>query len=227
MRTVVSHPWDVSPEEAIRIQEKLRERICLRNRWTRPAKIAAMDVAYSERKATGGVLLFKYPELTLLEKVIVTVPVNFPYIPGLLTWREGPPLVRVLKKLREEPDLLMFDGQGIAHPRRMGIASHLGVCFQKPSLGCAKSKLTGECEQPGQKAGSSEPLYHKDELLGFVVRTKQNTRPVFVSPGNLIDPRTTLEVILKCCRGYRIPEPLRLVHIFVTREKRSLQNCLQ
>jgi len=113
----------------------------------------------------------------------------------------------------------MFDGQGIAHPRRMGIATHLGIYLNRPSLGCAKSKLVGEYKMPSEKEGASEPLWDKSELVGLVVRTKTRTRPVFVSPGNLIDFETALKIVLSCCRGHRIPEPLRLAHIFVNKIK--------
>lgn len=218
MEISLLHKWDVSVEEAIKIQEDLAKRLCLR-KMDRVEKIAAIDVAYRENQAIAGVLVFNYPELKLVEEVLASSPTLFPYIPGFLAFREGPVVIQALGKIKEKVDLLMFDGQGIAHPRKMGIATHLGIYLNMSSLGCAKSKLTGEYLPPDDEKGAKQPLYRENELIGWVVRTKTHTRPVFVSPGNLIDFEGAVEIVLNCSRGYRIPEPLRLAHIFVNKNK--------
>ena len=211
------HEWEVSVEEALKIQEILKKKICL-CKPHRLTKVAAADVTYLGNKATAGVLVFTYPGLELLEEVLVSQPVKFPYIPGLLAFREAPPIIEALKKVKEKVDLLMLDGHGIAHPRRMGIATHLGIYLEMASLGCAKSKLTGTHSPLPPERGSYQPLYDDKEMIGWVVRTRYNTKPVFASPGNFIDFKTTLEVVLNCSLGYRIPEPLRLVHLLVNKK---------
>jgi deoxyribonuclease V len=215
------HPWQVSIEEAIRIQKSLVQRICLK-KLEKLKKIAAIDVTYREGEAIAAVLVFSYPELRLLEKRVASSAVQFPYVPGLLTFREGPSIIEAWQRVEKKVDLLMFDGQGIAHPRRMGIATHLGIYLKIPSLGCAKSKLVGRYLPLSDEKGARQPLYDGEELVGWVVRTKTHTRPVFVSPGNLIDFDTALEVVSNCSRGYRIPEPLRLAHIFVNKSKHAV-----
>lgn len=213
------HSWQVDPAEAILIQNELKKKIQLKRKWKKLEKIAAIDVAYKKDKAIAGVLIFSYPELRLLERASALSSVKFPYIPGLLTFREGPCIVNALKKVKQKIDLLLFDGQGIAHPRKMGIATHLGIYLNISSVGCAKSKLIGDYEDLPNEDKAVAPLYYKDELIGFAIRTKKNTRPIFVSPGNLVDFETALKIVLTCCRGHRIPEPLRLAHIFVNSEK--------
>ncbi|MDQ2753160.1 MAG: endonuclease V, partial [Bacteroidota bacterium] len=138
-----------------------------------------------------------------------------PYIPGLLAFREVPALSKAWENLTRKPDVLVLDGHGIAHPRRMGIATHFGIALQTPTMGCAKSLLTGKYVEPGMEAGSVSDLFHKDELIGKVLRTKKNVKPVFISPGNLITMDESLELIKQCVGKYRIPEPTRLAHLFV------------
>lgn len=217
------HSWQVDASGAILIQLKLRKKIQLKRKEGKIEKIAAIDVAYEKEKAVAGVLVFSYPQLNLIEKVSTVSSVDFPYIPGLLTFREGPCIIDALCKVKEKADLLLFDGQGIAHPRRMGIATHLGIYLNISSIGCAKSKLTGDYNNLADEAGAFAPLYDGNELVGFAVRTKKDTRPVFVSPGNLIDFDQALKIVLTCCRGHRIPEPLRLAHIFANSEKQRVR----
>jgi len=224
MQIAPLHPWQVSLEEAIAIQQKLREKIHLKTNLKKLRKIAATDVAYQEKMAIAGVLVFSYPELNILEKSIILTEVKFPYIPGLLSFREGPPLIRALEKIKQDVDLLLFDGQGIAHPRRTGIATHLGIYLNLPSIGCAKSRLTGKYNSLANKDGAIEPLYDGKEMIGYAVKVKKNTRPIFVSPGNLIDFETTLKVTLSLCRGHKIPEPLRIAHLFVNENKKERWN---
>ena len=141
--------------------------------------------------------------------------IAFPYIPGLLTFREAPVLLKAFSQLPQEPDLLLLDGQGIAHPRSLGIAAHLGVLLNLPAIGCAKSRLCGEYEEPGMEKGSTAPLKDNGKTVGMVVRTRTGTKPVFVSPGHKMDFATSMKIVLALCRTYRIPEPLRQAHAFV------------
>lgn len=160
-------------------------------------------------------LLFSYPDLTLLEWGSAQGRVSFPYIPTLLTFREAPVLLEAFSRLKIKPDLILIDGQGIAHPRSMGIAAHLGVLLGLPSIGCAKSRLLGTYEEPSRDRGNAVPLMHKGRTVGMVVRTRTGVKPVYVSPGHKMGIDTSGQIVLSLCRGYRIPEPLRQAHIFV------------
>ena len=222
MKPVLSHPWQVTLEEALNIQEELRKKICLQGRLnlSKIGKIGAVDVAYKNEKAIAGVCIFSYPDLSITKESFSIREVNFPYIPGFLSFREGPCIIEALEKINEDVDILLFDGQGIAHPRRMGIATHLGIYFGIASVGCAKKRLSGNHEPLENKEGVIKPLYDGGEMIGYAVRVKKNTRPLYISPGNLIDFETALKVIISVCRGYKIPEPLRIAHIFVNKLKK-------
>jgi deoxyribonuclease V len=208
------HRWDVSPEEAIAIQRQVRGEIALAEPVEPIAldqihTIAGIDVSYRE-VGRAAIAVFSFPDLTLIEQVTTTREVTFPYIPGLLSFREGPVALAALEQLRTLPDLLMFDGQGYAHPRRLGLARHLGAYLDRPSIGCAKSRLTGRYEEPGPEPGAWSPLLTGGEEIGRVVRTKARTRPLFVSVGYQITLPLAVEVVLRCGRGYRLPEPTRI-----------------
>jgi deoxyribonuclease V len=217
MNIPLTHPWKVSPREAIRIQEKLRKKLLLRRPTTPFKKIAAGDVSYSrlDDMTHAAFLLFSYPDLTLLERVSAKGRASFPYIPGLLTFREAPVLLKAFSGLTARPDLILIDGQGIAHPRSMGIAAHIGLMLSLPSIGCAKSRLIGTHGNLAPGRGSALPLVAGDRTVGMVVRTREGVRPVYVSPGHKMDLDTSVKIVLSLCRGYRIPEPLRQAHIFV------------
>ncbi len=217
MNLPLIHPWKVSPREAIRIQEKLRTRLRLRTPTTPLKKIAAADVSYSllDDMTYAAFLLFTYPDLTLLERASARGRATFPYIPGLLTFREAPVLLKAFSGLVARPDLILIDGQGIAHPRSMGIAAHIGLMLNLPSIGCAKSRLIGTHGNLALGRGSALPLVAGDRTVGMVVRTRDGVRPVYVSPGHKMDLDTSVKIVLSLCRGYRIPEPLRQAHIFV------------
>jgi deoxyribonuclease V len=205
------HRWDVSPDEAIAIQQRLRaeipavEPIALDQIST----IAGIDASYRE-VGRAAIVVFSFPDLALIEQVTATQEVTFPYVPGLLSFREGPVVLAAFERLRVQPDLLMFDGQGYAHPRRMGLARHLGVYLDRPSIGCAKSRLTGTYEEPGPELGAWSPLMNRGEEIGRVVRTKARTKPLFISVGYRITLPLAVEVVLRCTRGYRLPEPTRI-----------------
>ncbi len=217
------HPWKVTPAEAIRIQDELRKRLVFRPPKKRFRILAAGDVAYDpESEITfAAVLLFRYPQIELLEKESIKGKARFPYIPTLLTFREAPLLLRAISRLPAKPDLLLVYGQGIAHPRSMGIAAHLGLILGLPTIGCAKSRLIGTFVEPGKEKGSVSPLLNQGERIGMVVRTRTGVKPVFVSPGNRMNIDTSVQVVLSLCRGYRLPEPQRQAHIFVNQLRRT------
>jgi len=205
----------VSPKEAVQIQCQLKKRISLNNKFGDIRKVAGADVSYFEGRAIGGVVVLGFPGLGILEKKFFVCQVDLPYIPGLLSFREAPPLLGALAKIRREPDIILFDGQGIAHPRRMGIATHLGLFLEKPTIGCAKSLLVGKYLPPGGEQGSYSLLEDKGEVIGAAVRTRKEKKPVFVSPGDRIDLMTSIEIVLQCTGRYRLPEPLRQAHLLV------------
>lgn len=213
------HPWDVSYREAISIQEKLRSNISLINSVRKVSSVAGADVAYSKRGEEGiaGVVVLSYPRLNLLDEASAKGRVSFPYIPGLLSFREAPLLIEVFQRLQRLPDVVLYDGQGIAHPRSFGLASHMGLLLDSPAIGCAKEKLVGDFGHVGSQPGSTAPLTLRGRTIGAVIRTRKGVKPVFVSPGHRIDLETSMQLVLKTCRGFRLPEPLRRAHLMVTR----------
>ncbi len=213
------HRWDVTPAEARQIQEEMRLRVSTKNgrELAKLRFVAGVDCSMPNGRAIAAVPVLEFETLTLVDYARVELPITFPYVPGLLTFRECPAILAAFAKLAVQPDLVMVDGQGIAHPRRIGIASHLGVLLDKPTIGCAKSRLTGTHEEPYHRAGSYVDLWDKDELIGGVLRTRDNVRPLYVSIGHKIDLPTALDLTLACCRGFRLPEPTRLAHQIAAR----------
>jgi len=211
------HPWNVSVKEAVQIQRRLRVLIDLVDMPGRINYIAGTDISSSKKSGQiwAGVLIFSYPQLIRLEERWVEGKTDFPYIPGLLSFREIPLLLEAFKQTEIEPDLIFCDGQGIAHPRGMGLASHLGLILNKPTIGCAKSRLIGDYLRVGDKKGDYSFLHHKGDLIGVVLRTRTGVKPLFVSPGNKITLEKSLKMVLSCCIRYRIPEPIRQTHIMV------------
>jgi deoxyribonuclease V len=205
------HRWDVSREEAVAIQQRLRDEMARGEPVTLDQihAVAGVDASYRE-VGRAAIAVFSFPELALLEEVTATKEAPFPYIPGLLAFREGPVALAAYERLTIQPDVLIFDAHGYAHPRRMGLASHLGIYLDRPSIGCAKSRLTGKYEEPGSEPGAWSPLVARGEEIGRVVRTKTRTRPIFVSVGYRITLSLAVEVVLRCVRGYRLPEPTRI-----------------
>ena len=219
MKVASLHAWDVSPAEAMRIQRELRDKVSVENALGEVHLVAGLDVGIKGDLARAAVVVLSYPGLEPLEQSLAEVPVSFPYIPGLLAFREGPAILAALEKLSTEPDLFIFDGQGLAHPRRMGIASHIGVIIDRPSIGCAKSRLWGTHREPGPQVGSRTHLYDRSEIIGAVVRTKDGVRPLYVSIGHKVDLETAINYVLSCCRGYRLPETTRYAHRVAAGEK--------
>ena len=205
------HSWDFKPSEAMVLQARLARRVVRQSRinFEDIVKVAGIDIGYRNDTACAAVVVMQLTDLKILEESVATVPVQFPYVPGLLSFREGPVIMEALGKLRALPDLLIIDGQGIAHPRRFGVASHIGLLLNMPTVGCAKTRLVGDYEPPLRSAGSTSLLTDAKETIGAVVRTRTGVKPVFVSIGHLMDLNDCIRVVLKACRGYRLPEPLR------------------
>jgi len=210
--------------EARRIQEALAGRVRIEPLPERIELVAGADLAFSRRRGLAfvSVALLRFPQMKIVEEVGLHVKCSFPYVPGLLTFREGPGLVEAFRRLSARPDVVIFDGQGYAHPRRLGLASHIGLWLGLPSVGCAKSRLIGTHEELGPAKGDSAPLYDGEEQIGTVLRSRRGVRPLFVSPGHLSDFETAEELVLRCCVKYRLPEPTRLADRAVARLKREL-----
>ena len=217
------HPWAVSIQDAFRIQKELTAKLLLEDDSDDPALIAGVDVAFSRGRDLlyAAIVVFDAETMKPIEVASAAQQPVFPYVPGLLTFREGPVVLQAYEKLKLEPDLVMFDGQGIAHPRGLGLASHMGVLLDKPSIGCAKSRLVGEFKEPKQKRGAMRTLSLHRKKVGVVLRTKDNTKPLFVSPGHRITVETAVRRVLEAGRGYRLPEPTRLAHVEASRAKRD------
>ena len=223
MRSFQLHRWDVSFTEAVEIQQRLRSQLDLQTEPEQIETVAGIDVSYDKGSDVlfAAVVVMRVADLQVIDTAGTSAVVPFPYVPGLLSFRECPAVLQAWRKLKVKPDCLMCDGQGIAHPRRFGIASHLGVWLDTPSIGCAKSLLVGEYKEPGTKRGSMAPLVHRKEQVGVILRTKDNTGPVFVSQGHKISLTKAIAVVLACCTKYRIPEPTRQAHLRVNKIRRS------
>lgn len=219
------HSWDLSPSEAIALQKKLSAHIIIAGRPSKLTLIAGVDIAFDKSANLGfcGILIFRYPSLEIIEERFGCDHLTFPYVPGLLSFREAPLILKLFETIRNTPNCVIFDGQGIAHPRRFGVASHAGLLLGLPSIGCAKSRLFGSYNEPAMNEGSRSYIVdNEDEPIGIVLRAKENTRPVFVSPGHLVGIEEAADIVYSCADGYRIPAPTRLAHIRVGEYKRSM-----
>jgi deoxyribonuclease V len=207
------HSWKVTPKEAIQIQRNLARNISrAKKRLGRIEKIAGVDVSYREKKCCAAICVFTCRNFVLLEQKTVVMKTAFPYIPTLLTFREGPVVMRCFRKLKNRPDVVLFDGQGIAHPRRMGLATHIGLWLELPTIGCAKTPLYGAFHMPAGHKGAYSLIQDQGAPIGAVVRTRDNTKPIFVSQGFRITLEDAIRISLALCPKYRIPEPLRTAH---------------
>ncbi len=208
------HSWNVTTRDAILIQEALKKRIILKKTASGVRTIGGGDVAYSRdgNLAIGTIVILSFPDMELLDAVTAYGKVPFPYIPGLLGFREGPILIGAFQKLKSKPDVMVFDGQGIAHPRGMGLASHMALWLDVPSIGCAKTPLLDEFTPPGPLKGNFQWIRREGRKVGAVLRTREKVKPLFVSPGHRIDLPTSVQLILESCRRFRLPEPLRKAH---------------
>lgn len=214
MAQVALHEWNLNPNAAATLQSQLAGRVIRTDQLKGEVqRVAGVDMAINEENgmARAAVVLLSYPELKILERHVYEEPVRMPYIPGLLSFRETPCILGAFDHLHEQPDLVMVDGQGIAHPRYLGIASHLGLWLDLPTIGCAKSILRGHYNEKAldEEAGSWVPLVYKGETVGAVVRTRSHVKPMFISLGHRISLETSLHYVLACSKGYRLPEPTR------------------
>lgn len=227
------HSWDVSPAEAIALQKSLRARVLLQPLPHDIKLVAGADISYNRFSDVvyAAIVVLRLPELSVVTTAGVVSTMKFPYIPGLLSFREAPSLLEAWEKLTVRPDVLVLDGHGLAHPRRIGIASHTGLLLDLPTIGCAKTLLTGKYQEPGPQAGNWSPLTDKGEMIGAVLRTKERVSPVFISPGHKADIPSAISLALACVRRagpsgqqkskYRIPEPTRLAHLLVNAMRRG------
>ena len=211
------HRWDVTPKEAIAIQQQLRGEVKLIGPYDRdhpPETVAGVDVGFEEENTItrAAVVVLDFPSLEPVAQAIFRESTRFPYVPGLLSFREIPAVLGAMEKLKHLPDLLLCDGQGIAHPRRLGIASHLGLLTGLPAIGVGKSRLIGCFEEPGEEKGSWSPLMDKEEVIGAVVRTRSRIKPLYISPGHRIDLASAIHFVLACTKRYKLPETTREAH---------------
>ena len=208
------HGWQLDANGAVELQRRLATQVSRSGMVSEPRFIAGVDVSASRAQGTavGAVVVLEYPGFAVVEVKIINGRVNFPYMPGLLSFRESPLILQACEELSITPDLFLVDGQGVAHPRRFGLASHLGLFLDAPTIGCAKSRLCGRHEVPGVEPGSYADLVDEGETIGVALRTKPGTNPLYVSTGHRIDLQGAIHWVLECCRGYRLPEPTRLAH---------------
>jgi deoxyribonuclease V len=209
------HDWNLTISESRDLQNLLALKVSRIGSAVEPRFIAGIDVSTQKSRGLGtaAVVILEYPSLEMVETEVIQGNIDFPYIPGLLSFRESPLILKACEQLTHTPDLIMIDGQGIAHPRRLGIASHLGLFFDIPTIGCAKSRLCGAFQIPAIGPGNFEELTDNNETIGVVLRTKYNTKPVFISIGNKIAIEDAIYWVMRCCRGYRLPEPIRFAHL--------------
>lgn len=218
------HSWKVTPRKAVALQRELAACVIRSGRPARVRLICGMDLAFSSdgRECVAGAVVWDLEQKCVVEERVVRRPTRFPYVPGLLSFREVPPIMAVLRRLITEPDVFLCDGQGYAHPRRIGLASHLGVVIDRPCVGCAKSLLIGQYANLGPARGAAAPLMHNDEQVGVALRTRDEVAPVYVSVGHMLSLETAIEVVLACGEGFRVPQPTRLADLLVSIERKRL-----
>jgi len=217
--------WNLTPREAMREQERLRERVVLDDQFDEICFVAGADLAFDPETETAfaGVIVYRFPALEEVERRSARLKLRFPYVPGLLSFREGPALSAAFARLRNDPDLILIDGHGRAHPRLFGIACHMGVLFDKPAIGCGKSLLVGEHDMPAMALGSSAPLWFKGERVGEVLRTRDSVKPIYVTVGHRVALATAVALVERCCDGFRIPKPTREADQYVGKLRREFQ----
>jgi deoxyribonuclease V len=220
------HDWNFSPREAVTLQRELASRVLAKSfdgHLNDIKFVAGCDVSFDKfsPQLFAGIVVLRFPEMEVVEEVGAMAHVEFPYVPGLLSFREIPPLLEAWRLLKHEPDAVLFDGQGIAHPRRMGLACHAGLFLDRPCVGCAKSKLVGDYAPPGETRGSWSPMTHRGEIVGAALRTKNKTNEMFISPGHKIDLANSIALTLACTAKYRMPEPTRRAHLLVNALRRG------
>lgn len=222
MKVKKPHLWNLKPAQAVALQNRLSQKICLKPLKTTPKLAAGIDCAFTKDKKCiiAAVVTIEIAAFEVIETQWATLPLTMPYIPGLLSFREAPACIEAVKKLKTTPDIFLIDGQGIAHPRQLGLASHLGLFLDKPTVGCAKSRLVGTYQMPAKTKGSRSALYDKDQnIIGSVLRTRTNVKPMFISPGHKCSLDDAAHITLKLTTKYRLPEPTRTAHQTVSKLK--------
>jgi deoxyribonuclease V len=209
------HDWQVTTAQAEVIQRRLATLVSTKSKIASPQLIAGVDISPPNAQgiATGAIVVLSYPQFRVVEIGMAKQRLDFPYVPGLLSFRESPLILTACQKLTMSPDLILVDGQGLAHPRRLGLASHLGLLLDVATIGCAKSRLCGAHDSVGETPGSFAELRDDGEVIGAVLRTRERANPLYISIGHKIDLETTIFWVMECCCGYRIPEPTRLAHL--------------
>ena len=217
--------WNLTPREAMHFQERLRERVILEDQFQPIRLVAGADLGFDPETdlAFAGVIVYRFPELEEVDRRMAQRKLRFPYVPGLLSFRESPVLLAAFARLRTEPDLILIDGHGRAHPRLFGIACHIGVLFDRPTIGCAKSLLVGEYAEPGEQSGAATPLMFRGERVGVVLRTRKNVRPIFVTQGHRVSLESAVKLVRRCLDGFRIPKPTREADRYVRELRRAFQ----
>ena len=218
----LTHRWDLTEAEARALQRELAGKVERTDRFGEVRTVGGVDLGFPRTPdgaevGRAALVVLRLPDLELLERQVVERPVSFPYVPGLLSFREAPVGLAAFDALGERPDVLLVDGHGIAHPRRFGIACHLGVLLDVPTVGCAKSVLAGRADEPGPEPGSWTPLVHRDEVIGAALRTRPKANPMYVSTGHRVSLESAIELVMRCARGYRLPEPTRLADHIASR----------
>jgi len=208
------HDWNLDPKAAIALQRKLAPLLISDAPLAldRITSVAGVDVSVRRKLSRAAVVVMSYPQLEVLEVAVAEIETSFPYIPGLLAFREGPVVLDALRQLRCEPDAFIFDGMGQIHPRKMGIAAHLGLWLRRPTVGCGKTHFIGEFREPAEAKGSSSPLLYRDEQIGAVLRTRANVKPVYISVGHLADLDSALRLVMSVTTRFRLPDPVRAAH---------------
>jgi deoxyribonuclease V len=217
------HPWPTDQNKAIPIQNRFKNKIIIEGALDGVRLVAGADTAFNHLTNTlfAAVCLFTYPDLQQVDTAIASAEAKFPYVPGLHVFREGPVILKAFARLETRPDVVIFAGHGTAHPRRFGMAGHLGLILDIPSVGCARKKLVGHHQEFGSEEGESSPLYVENSRAGLVYRSRANVKPIFISPGHKCTPGDAYRLVIDCLRGYRMPEPLRSAHILAGRIKRG------
>jgi deoxyribonuclease V len=218
------HDWPKNPNDAVKIQLKLKPELPVNNVLNDVRLIAAVDTAYNDEnnRIYAAAVVLDYSDLNEVSRAVAQMDASFPYIPALRVFREGQVMLKALSRLKERPDVIMYPGHGIAHPRRIGLASHLGLITDIPSIGCARKCLTGEYRDPPPEKGSCSSLFLANVEVGFVYRTKSGVKPMFISPGHKCSIRDAVDVVVRCLTDYRMPEPLRKAHLYANKYKQSM-----
>ena len=222
------HPWNLSPQEARRLQKQLRAYITIEALKEESIQsVGGVDASFSEKRIYAAAVVLDYATLEPIDQASTSEPLTFPYIPGLLSFREAPAILSVLARLKHLPDVLIVNGHGYAHPRRFGIACHLGVLLDLPTIGLAKSILVGYISSLSESKGSCAELLEDDQLLGLALRTRTNIKPVYLSIGHRVDLSSAVRIVLHCSRGYRLPQPARLAHQLASKHKELMEEQIR